>query len=129
VTATDLDGFTAATSVFVNVPGPMLSRLSLKSFTVGGTTTISYDDSQAAKTTFAVFRVRGHRATLIGTFSHTDRAGKNRFSWKARFGRHPHPLTVGSYRLQAIPRNSAGTGPAATARFQVRKAPRHPHHR
>src|SRR5690242_13628423 len=44
VTATDLDGFTAATSVFVTVPGPQLSKLSVKSFTLGRATSVSYFD-------------------------------------------------------------------------------------
>jgi PKD domain len=127
VTATDLDGFTAATSVFVTVTGPTLSKLSVKRFTVGGKTTISYIDSQAAKTTFAVLRVRGRRARLVGTFSHNDRAGKNSVRWNGRLGRKTLP--AGHYRLRAAPRNAAGTGPTITINFVIRPAPHHHRHR
>ncbi|MFL5830328.1 MAG: PKD domain-containing protein [Solirubrobacteraceae bacterium] len=124
VTATDLDGFTATASAFVTVTGPALSRLSVKRFTVGRTTTISYRDSQAAKTTFAVLKA-GRSGKVVGTFTHNDRAGRNSFRWNGRLGRKKLP--AGHYRLRATPRNRAGTGSAVTVGFVIRPAPRHRH--
>jgi plastocyanin len=123
VIATDLDGFSAGASVTVTVTGPSLTKLSLKParFTAHAGTTIRYFDAQTAKTTFAVLRVRGRSAKVIGTFTHTDRAGKNAFHWSARIRRRP--LAAGRYRLKAIPRNRAGAGAAVVVSFQVRRAP------
>jgi hypothetical protein len=54
----------------------------------------------------------------VGTFTRADRAGANSFSFSGRL--HNRRLARGSYRLQAIPRNSAGAGAAAIAAFKVR---------
>jgi hypothetical protein len=101
---------------------------------------VSYTDSQPATTTFTVQRPatgrragrrcakpnknnRGHRRCTrylyVGRFTHVDAAGANRF----RFTGHlpGGTLRPGKYRLQAIPRNLAGAGPAAIKEFRVRK--------
>jgi DNA-binding beta-propeller fold protein YncE len=101
---------------------------------------VSYADSQPATTTFTVQRPatgrrvgrrctkpnkknRGHRRCTryqdVGSFTHVDAAGPNRF----RFTGHlpGGTLRPGKYRLQAVPRNLAGAGPAAIKAFRVRK--------
>jgi len=101
-------------------------------------TTISYTETQPATTTFLVQRptagrrahggcVRpsprnhGHaRCTRwidVGSFSHGDRRGRNRFHFTGRVGRHA--LRAGRYRLRVTPRNAAGAGPTVHARFKV----------
>ncbi len=100
-------------------------------------TTISYRDSVAATTTFAVLRATtGHRRgarcvagephrgqkrctryTAAGSATHADRAGavKLRFSGRLR----GHKLTAGTYRLTLTPKGSGRTGRTVTLRFQV----------
>jgi hypothetical protein len=90
---------------------------------------VSFKDSQAGKTTFTVQRPvrgfrsgrrcaakrpRGHRGKLrrctlyrsLGSFSHTDLAGSNRFHFSGRV--HRRGLRPGRYRLRAVARNAAG---------------------
>jgi hypothetical protein len=94
-------------------------------------TLISYRDSQTASTTFTVLQSqngvrkgkrcvevpkrrepkrkprRCERLVVLGTFTHTDRAGSNRlrFTGRVRGGQ----LKPGPYQLRAIARNSART--------------------
>ena len=103
-------------------------------------TVITYDDSQAATTTFTVQRPtvgrrkgvgcvkarrrppkaqRCTRYVKAGSFSHTDTAGPNRFRFSGRVG--GRKLKPGAYRLRAVPRNGAGAGKAVTKRFRVKK--------
>ena len=103
-------------------------------------TTVSYTETGTATTTFTVFRRapgrhnggscvrptkhnRTHRRCTrwlkVGHFKHDDRAGPNEFHFTGRVG--GHRLQAGEYRLQAIPRNSAGTGAAVDAGFKVKK--------
>jgi N-acetylneuraminic acid mutarotase len=59
------------------------------------------------------------RYTHLGSFTHQDRAGTNRFTFTGRV--RGRKLVVGRYRLRAIPRNAAGSGAAAYRRFAVRR--------
>jgi hypothetical protein len=99
---------------------------------------VSYIDSQQATTTFTVGRLirgvrigrrcaasngtPGHRArcTLIvrvGSFTHRDVAGANRFRITGRVS--AHRLSPGGYRLTAVARNGAGPGRPVFATFAV----------
>lgn len=101
---------------------------------------VSYEDSEAASTTFVVeqahagFRnghsctarpprhrggrvVRCTRYTARGSFAHSDRAGANSFDFSGRLG--GRPLAAGSYRLAASPQTGAGSGRGASAGFHV----------
>ncbi len=105
--------------------------------------TVSYTDSQAATSTFAVLKAtpgvrsgktcvapprhrrRHHhysactRYLPVGLpFTHADAAGVNSFKFSARMGNRK--LTPGAYRLTATPRNSAGeTGATVHASFTI----------
>lgn len=102
--------------------------------------TVSYTESDPATATFTVQRPapgrrsrgscvrptkrnRPHKRCTrwlkVGHFTHDDGAGPNRFHLTGRVG--GHKLQPGRYRLQAIPRNSAGTGAAVHAGFKVTK--------
>lgn len=102
--------------------------------------TVSYTGSQPATTTFSVQRAgagrrqgdrcvkrtkrngRHRRCTrylTLGGFKHIDAAGANRFRFTGRV-RH-RKLRPGRYRLRAVPRNSAGIGPAAFRQFRVKR--------
>jgi hypothetical protein len=103
-------------------------------------TTVSYIETQPATTTFVAQRpTAGRRAggvcvrpsrrnhtdkrcirwIGVGRFTHHDRPGPNQFHFNGRV--NGHKLRPGSYRLHAIPRGSAGTGPAVNARFKVKQ--------
>jgi hypothetical protein len=103
-------------------------------------TTVSYRDSEQARTTFTVLRrARGFRVgkrcvakhphkgvpvrrctryVRVGSFSHGDSAGANSFRFTGRVkGR---PLRPGSYRLKGVAKNSFGaTSRAATTAFRI----------
>jgi hypothetical protein len=97
-------------------------------------TTITYDDSQAATTTFTVLskttgRIQGKscrkpsksnkhgkRCTLletVGSFPHTDEAGANKLHFSGRLS--GKKLAKGAYKLQAVP----GKGVAASTEFKI----------
>jgi hypothetical protein len=102
-------------------------------------TTVSYTDSQAATTTFTVYkharvRHRGRclapqpgrhrkrrqrciRYLTVGSFTHSDRAGPNSFRFTGRVG--GHKLKPGSYLLMATPRVGGRNGIATTTRFRI----------
>jgi PKD repeat protein len=103
-------------------------------------TTISYTDTQAATTTFTVLRPqpgvkrgkrcvkpskreRGKRARRctryvpVGSFTHTDLPGPNRFHFSGRVGRRK--LKAGNYRLDATPRAHGTTGKTVSATFRI----------
>jgi hypothetical protein len=107
-----------------------------------GGTAISYTDTEAATTTFAVWlKVAGARVgkgtckalpksgkkpkhstscTILqqsGTFSHTDAAGANKLVFDGRIG--SHALAAGSYELQATPAMGALAGSSVIATFKV----------
>jgi hypothetical protein len=101
---------------------------------------VSYTGSQPATTKFSVQRrTTGRRVgkscvkatsrnktkractryVAAGSFSHVDKAaGAIRFHFSGRVA--GHKLSVASYRLLAVPKNSAGTGKAVTAAFRVK---------
>jgi hypothetical protein len=81
---------------------------------------VSYTASDAGTTTFQVFRIVRGRATLVpGSFTHTDKAGGNRFRFTGRVG--GSKLTPGTYRLTGVPKAAGETGPAVSARFTIKK--------
>jgi putative CocE/NonD family hydrolase len=108
----------------------------------GTGTTISYIDSQAVTTSFTVRKPqagvkdkrrgcvassrrtarvkRSRRCTrnvLVGSFTHADRAGTNRFHFTGRV--RGKALKPGRYRLDAIPRSSGSKGGTSSARFRI----------
>jgi CSLREA domain-containing protein len=134
--ATSADGTTDSadrTLTTVGAPPPRLSGLAIKK-----KTTISYRDSEAATTTFTVFRAtsgvkhgkrctkktrhaRGRGCTLLaklGSFEHADTLGANKFRLPARVG--GHKLTTAKYVIRATPRLGASTGRTAGVTFKFR---------
>jgi DNA-binding beta-propeller fold protein YncE len=101
--------------------------------------TVSYTDSQAGITTLTVLRStrgfersgrcvarrptgkkRASRCTLykvVGSFHHTDTAGRNSLHFNGRL--RGTKLKPGAYRLQAIPRSGGRSGAAHSTGFQV----------
>jgi hypothetical protein len=100
---------------------------------------IGWRDSQTATTTVTILRPvagrkqgkscrkpgkanrHGKRCTLyvaVGSFTHTDAVGANsvRFSGRLKNKRLPR----GAYRLQAVPRNAAGSGAAVFKSFKIK---------
>ncbi len=105
-------------------------------------TKVSYDDTQAAKTTFKVLEFKkgykvGHGACKAlpkhghtpkhshpctrdvskGSFSHQDSIGLNKFDFSGRAG--GHRLGGGSYELKATPKFGALTGKTVSAKFKI----------
>ena len=79
---------------------------------------ISYTDTQPAKTKFKVLElVKGHAPKTVGTFSHTDVAGKNSFHWNRRVD--GHTLAAGSYKLEATPSLGAVKGKTVSVTFTI----------
>lgn len=105
---------------------PVISGLSLtpRSFRAAGSggATISYLDSLAGKTTFAVLRCvkrsRGKcvRSARAGSFTHVDKKGRNRVHFSGRIGHGA--LAPGGYVLDATPRTAA-TGTTVTTSFTI----------
>jgi streptogramin lyase len=100
---------------------------------------VSYTGTQAATTTFNVQRAvagrihgrsclkptrrnrkarRCTRYLSVGSFTHSDNVGANRFRFTGRI--HGHQLAPRRYQLRAVPHNAAGAGRAAVARFGVK---------
>jgi hypothetical protein len=102
-------------------------------------TTISYGDSRAGTTTFTALQrqpgakdmrrgcgaprkgkhaKRCTRYVSVGSFTHTDSAGRNSFHFTGRIG--GRKLTPGTYKLQALPRAANGnTGLPTIITFRV----------
>jgi hypothetical protein len=102
-------------------------------------TIVSYTESLAAATTFSVLQSqrgvrsgrrcaksprhshgrvkRCTRSVVVGTFSHGDSVGINRFRFTGRIG--GHKLKAGTYRLRAVPRANQKNGQAHTVRFRI----------
>lgn len=99
---------------------------------------VAYRDSQTATTTFTIQHLlpgvrrngrctalkgkRGRRARCslvlrLGSFTHADLAGANRFRFTGRI--HGRRLAAGGYRLKLVPRDAAGAGAAVLAQFRV----------
>jgi hypothetical protein len=85
------------------------------SFRLG--TTISYTDSQTAKTTFVVVHVQPRFSMTVGSFRHSDVAGHNGFHFDGRVG--GRLLTAGDYRLDVTPRAQGKTGRTVSATFRI----------
>jgi hypothetical protein len=104
-------------------------------------TIVSYRGSAAATTTFTVSRKRRGRRhaktcgkptkanrkgkactfyTRVGSFTHNDAPGVVRLRFAGRIS--GHTLKPGSYRLDLVPRSSAGTGTTATKTFAIKKS-------
>jgi 6-phosphogluconolactonase (cycloisomerase 2 family) len=105
--------------------------------------TISYNDSQAATTTFAILRAtagvrsgkrciapprhpakrrkakRCTRLVAVGSFTHIDRAGSNRLPFSGRL--HGHKLAPGSYTLTATPALGKLVGQTASTHFTIKR--------
>ncbi len=152
VVATSGDGTSmSADRTFTTSAGPppatpKLGRITVKPRTFHTTpgrhhqktgTKLSYTDSEAATTTFAVFRllpgVRHHgkcvkagrhvhggkctRQIAAGRFSHHDAAGANTFTFGGRIGKHK--LAKGHYLVRATPKAGAATGHPVTFMFTI----------
>jgi hypothetical protein len=117
VTATDLDGFTDTVTLTITVPGPALSKLTIKPprFRASHGATITYTASQAATTTFKVVRTKTGQTVM--TFAHKGTAGPNQMHFAA--GTKRHKLAPGGYQLTARPHNAAGTGGPVSAKFTI----------
>ena len=132
--ATSADGTadsTSGTFTTAALPVPRLSGLAIKE------TTIRYSDTEAASTTFTVFRAtagvrhgkrcvpkgkraRGRRCTLLsklGSFSHVDKAGANKISLPARIG--GHKLARGTYAITATPRLGPSIGRSVSVSVRI----------
>jgi uncharacterized repeat protein (TIGR01451 family) len=147
VTTTDNDTDTSnnSSSVLVNVaaPVPVISKYkvtpSTQSFAKPGAT-ISYNLNAAATTTHSVLKPASGiksgktcvkppkkppkgakkctRFVPIGSFKHTDVAGKNKFHWNGKLkGKKVKP---GSYRLRAVARNASGKSAAKQVGFKIK---------
>jgi hypothetical protein len=132
VVATSADGATnGADRTFTTTAAPALTSLKLRpkrfapalsGASIARTrkvgTTVSYSDSQAATTTFTVFRVLGRkRVKSIGSFTHSDAAGPNRFTFTGRVA--GRALRPGRYRLAATPHAGGVEGATKTVAFTV----------
>jgi hypothetical protein len=101
-------------------------------------TSLSYNDSDVATTTFTVLRSQrgvrkkgrcvappkhghgGHackRFVKLGSFTHADKAGRNSFRFTGRVG--GGALRPGAYTLEATPRLAGLTGAARSVHFTV----------
>jgi hypothetical protein len=137
-------------SLTLTAPVPVVSglKISPRSLTAASSgairkgASVGYVDTQAAKTVFVVIkrelgvvrggvcgnpprRVSGHtrscrRWVTVGSFSHADKQGANRFHLTGRVD--GHRLAAGSYRLQATPAFGGFTGETVSASFAVRKS-------
>ena len=141
VTATSADGQsnTATITYTVKPPAPELSALKLtpRAFpaaTTGPTlragsetgTTIRYNDTLAAQTTFRVLRCAGphgrcSKLVLVGSFSHHDHAGKNHLHFTGRL--HGHALDPGHYLLRATATRAGQSSRTVTASLAILTPP------
>jgi hypothetical protein len=121
-----MDGtVTSSAGTFVTA-APALRSLGLSPAKLAGgaTATITYADSEAARTTFAVqrcaiFKRRSCRAwTSVFRFQHADVVGANRVSFVAR--RKRRSLQAGSWRLEATPAQGKIAGRTVSIGFTIR---------
>jgi hypothetical protein len=145
-TTVQLDRISAFTltpsTFFANPKGPSATTAQAKQKKPKRTygTVLRYTGSQAATTTFTVLRPsRGRKQgktcskprpanrkgkactyySRVGSFIHQDAAGSVRFRFTGRVG--GRTLKPGTYRLEAVARNTAGTATAVTKTFRVKK--------
>lgn len=143
--------FVAADALPPEISHLELKPASFKGLSSGGsivkkattdTSTVTYSDTQAARTKFRVFEpeqgyklgtsackplpkhgpVPKHahdctRDVYKGSFSHRDRAGSNGFDFTGRVD--GHQLSTGSYELEATPMLGILTGKTVTATFKI----------
>jgi hypothetical protein len=131
-----ITGLTISPSAFLAAPsGATISKPGKKKYGAK----ITWRDSQAATATFTVLRPssgrkqgksckkpskhnrHGKRCTLLtklGSFAHADKLGANsvRFSGRIKGKKLPR----GSYVLQAVARNAAGSGAVVSKSFKVK---------
>jgi hypothetical protein len=130
-----ISGLSLSPSSFAAAPsGATISSAKAKYGTL-----VSYRDSQAATAVFTVLRVstgrkqagschkpskanrKGRPCTLLvalASVSHSDAAGAEHFHFSGRL--KGKKLAKGAYRLQAVPRNSAGIGKAVVHSFTIK---------
>jgi hypothetical protein len=144
--------FVAADALPPEVKHLMLKPTSFKGLSSGGpiakkatkdeTSTVTYSDTQAARTKFRVFALeQGYRVgkgackplpkagplpkhahhctrdVSRGSFSHHDSVGSNSFDFSGRVG--GRQLSAGSYELDATPKLGILTGKTAMAKFEI----------
>ena len=144
--------FVAADALPPEVSHLMLKPALFKGLSSGGsivkkatkdeTSTVTYSDTQAARTRFEVFELeQGYRVkhgackplpkhgptpkhahhctrdVSKGSFSHRDSAGSNSFDFSGRVG--GHQLSTGSYELEATPKLGILTGKTVSAKFDI----------
>lgn len=128
----------APNSFYAASSGATISKARKKAKKTYGAS-VTYKDSQVATTTFTVLgetsgrtqgkackkpsksNKHGKRCTIytaLGSFAHTDIAGANELHFSGRL--KGKKLAKGSYRLQAVARNAAGNGLAASATFKIK---------
>jgi len=141
---------TAAAAIQASITALRISPRSLRAAAKGPAiaatrptgATISYRDSQPARTTFTVLRrkpgirragkcaaprrgqhvAKSRRCTrlaAVGRFTHTDRTGTNRLHFTGRI--RGRKLALGAYRLQARPTYRGLAGKAVATSFGVRR--------
>jgi CSLREA domain-containing protein len=104
---------------------PIIGQLTIapRSFRSARGATVSYTDSLASTTTFAVFRCvksKGKKCTrysAVGRFTRRDIAGRNKLHFNGRIGKLT--LAPANYLLQATPRAGVRVGKTAITTFQV----------
>jgi hypothetical protein len=103
----------------VSLPVPVISGLRVQPGHVANSgrharVTASYRDSLAGKTTFTLYRQRGHHLVRVRSFSHSDKGGRVSLAFSTR------GLKAGVYVLQGVPTSSLGaSGPAVRGEFCV----------
>ncbi len=133
-----ITGLTISPSSFFAAPSGATISTSKKTKKTYGAT-VSYHDSQASTTTFTVLSVsqgrtqgkackkagkankHGKRCTIYtpaGSFVHVDVAGANTLHFSGRI--KGKTLPKGSYRLQAVPHDTAGNGAAVSKEFKIK---------
>jgi hypothetical protein len=130
LTVTGSAGCSASVSKAVTVFGAdKLSHLnvspdSFKPASSGGSisaaktgTTVSYQGSAPATTTFTILRRKAGHLVTVGTFNHQDGAGHLHFHFTGRA--NGQSLPKGSYHLKAVPSNPAGRGRAVSVSFTI----------
>jgi hypothetical protein len=133
-----ISGLRLSPSSFFAAPSGATTSKAKKAKKAYGTT-IAYNDSQRASTTFTVLAPasgrtqgkacrkssranrHGRRCTILhklGTFTHADLRGANKLHFSGRI--KGKTLAKGSYRLQAVPRDAAGSGPVVSKEFKIK---------
>jgi hypothetical protein len=135
-----ITALTISPSSFLPAPsGATIAKAKGKAKKMKYGTTISYRDSQAATTTFTVVseakgrrqgksckkpgkaNKRGKPCKLLvkwGSFTHVDTAGANSLRFSGRL--KGKALTKGIYKLQAVPRDAAGSGTTVSKSFTIK---------